>query len=82
LCLLWLILPQNSSPYAEGRAHLYSYEWAQAARAFNEALKISPNQALAYVGLSYAYVELDDPVAAHAAMAKAPRRDPESSDGG
>ena len=71
MCLLWLILPENSSPYAAGRAHLYSYEWEQAARAFNEALKINPNQAMAYVGLSYAYAELDDPAAARAALQKA-----------
>jgi tetratricopeptide (TPR) repeat protein len=71
LCLLSLILPQNPSPYAEGRAHLYSYEWEQAVRAFNEALKLNPNQPLAYIGLSYAYVELNDPAAAHSALDRA-----------
>jgi tetratricopeptide (TPR) repeat protein len=55
----------------DGRAHLYSYEWAQAARAFNEALKLNPNQAMACVGLSYAYVELNDPASARAALEKA-----------
>jgi tetratricopeptide (TPR) repeat protein len=54
--------------YDQGLAYLHSYTWIEAARSFNQALKLDPNLALAQVGLSYAYFELNDPAAARAAL--------------
>lgn len=45
--------------YDQGLAYLHSYVWIEAARSFNAALKIDPALALAHVGLSIAYVELN-----------------------
>ena len=53
--------------YDQGLAYLHSYVWIDAARSFNQALRLDPRLALAYVGLSYAYGELNAPDRAHAA---------------
>src|SRR5205807_7022635 len=54
--------------YDQGLAYLHSYVWIDAARSFNQSLRLDPRLALAYVGLSYAYVELSAQGAAHAAV--------------
>jgi tetratricopeptide (TPR) repeat protein len=54
--------------YDQGLAYLHSYVWIEAARSFNAALKIDPKLALAQVGLSIAYVELNRPAEARAAL--------------
>jgi tetratricopeptide (TPR) repeat protein len=54
--------------YDQGLAYLHSYVWIEAARAFNAALKADPKLALAQVGLSLAYVELNRPVEAQRAI--------------
>lgn len=41
--------------YDEGLAHLYSFAWLDAARAFNMALRADPKLAMAHLGLSFAY---------------------------
>jgi tetratricopeptide (TPR) repeat protein len=41
--------------YDEGLAHLYSFSWIEAARAFNAALRIDERLAMAHLGLSVAY---------------------------
>jgi tetratricopeptide (TPR) repeat protein len=53
---------------------LHSYAWIEAARSFNQALKFDPELALAYVGLSYAYFELNDPAGGRAALDRATAR--------
>jgi tetratricopeptide (TPR) repeat protein len=63
--------PQAQAFYDQGLAYLHSYAWIDAARSFNAALRLDPKLALAYVGLSYAYFELDDPAAARAAFERA-----------
>lgn len=52
------------SLYDQGLALLHSYEWIDAARSFNEALRADPQLALAQVGLAQAYLQLDMPTKA------------------
>src|SRR6267142_1507455 len=63
--------PQAQAFYDQGLAYLHSYEWIEAARSFNQALRLDPKLALAHVGLSRAYSGLEDGPAARAAMKKA-----------
>src|SRR5262245_14534129 len=62
---------QAQAFYDQGLAYLHSYAWIEAARSFNQALREDPKLALAQVGLSYAYIELNDSAAAQAAIEKA-----------
>jgi len=57
--------------YDQGLAYLHSYVWIEAARSFNEALRIDPKLALAHLGLTIAYVELSAAPAARAALDRA-----------
>ena len=57
--------------YDQGLAYLHSYVWVEAARSFNTALARDPKLAMAHVGLSVAYAELNKPDAARAALASA-----------
>lgn len=53
-------LHEAQAYYDQGLAYLNSYVWIEAARSFNEALRLDPGLAMAYVGLSDAYVGLLD----------------------
>jgi tetratricopeptide (TPR) repeat protein len=55
----------------QGLAYLHSYVWIEAARSFNQALRLDPMLALSWVGLSRAYSGLEDEAAARAAWKKA-----------
>jgi len=57
--------------YDQGLAYLHSYVWLEAARSFNQALRLDGNLALAHLGLTIAYTELNAPPAARAALARA-----------
>jgi len=57
--------------YDQGLANLHSYVWLEAARSFNQALGIDPSLAMAYVGLTYAYAELNRPAMARDALTRA-----------
>jgi tetratricopeptide (TPR) repeat protein len=57
--------------YDQGLAYLHSYVWIEAARSFNQALRIDPGLALAHVGLSYAYIEVNKPTEARQAIERA-----------
>jgi len=57
--------------YDQGLALLHSYVWLDAARSFNQAVGADPRLAMAHVGLSYAYTELNAPAAARAALEQA-----------
>jgi tetratricopeptide (TPR) repeat protein len=57
--------------YDQGLAYLHSYVWIEAARSFNQALRVDPKLALAHLGLTVAYVELNAAPAAHAALERA-----------
>jgi tetratricopeptide (TPR) repeat protein len=57
--------------YDQGLAYLHSYVWIEAARSFNQALRLDARLAMADVGLSIAYAELNAPSAARAALERA-----------
>jgi tetratricopeptide (TPR) repeat protein len=57
--------------YDQGLAYLHSYVWLEAARSFNQALRIDPALAMAHVGLTIAYTELNLPPQAGAALERA-----------
>ena len=57
--------------YDQGLAYLHSYVWIDAARSFNAALRADPKLALAHIGLSVAYAELNHPAGARMAIDKA-----------
>jgi len=63
--------PQAQAYYDQGLAYLHSYVWIEAARSFHQALRLDPMLAMADVGLSYAYVELNAPADARAALDRA-----------
>ena len=60
--------------YNQGLAYLHSYVWIEAARSCNQALRIDPRLALAYVCLSRAYSGLEDQGAAQSALEEAQAR--------
>jgi tetratricopeptide (TPR) repeat protein len=50
--------------YRQGLNYLHGYVWIEAARSFNQALRLDPQMALAHWGLSRVYSGLDDQEAA------------------
>jgi tetratricopeptide (TPR) repeat protein len=46
--------------YDQGLAYLHSFVWIEAARSFDQALRLDPSVAMAYLGLSDAYVGLQE----------------------
>ena len=63
--------PEAQSYYDQGLAYLHSYVWIEAARSFHQALRLDSSLAMAYVGLSDAYVGLLDVPSAATAAEKA-----------
>jgi tetratricopeptide (TPR) repeat protein len=57
--------------YDQGLAYLHSFFWIEAARSFNEAIRLDDRLAMAYVGLSYALGELGESEAARQASQRA-----------
>jgi tetratricopeptide (TPR) repeat protein len=57
--------------YDQGLTYLHHFVWIEAARSFNEALRRDSKLALAYVGLSYAHAELNQPAAAREVLTRA-----------
>ncbi|HWX42548.1 MAG TPA: hypothetical protein VN345_15465 [Blastocatellia bacterium] len=57
--------------YDQGLAYLHSYVWIEAARSFNQSLRLDPRLAMAYVGLSRAYSGLGSSILAVEAAQKA-----------
>src|SRR5712691_4922852 len=57
--------------YDQGLAYLHSYVWIEAARSFHQALRLDPNLAMAYLGLTDTYIGLHDVTTAHAAFQRA-----------
>jgi tetratricopeptide (TPR) repeat protein len=47
--------------YEQGTAYLHSYLWIEAARSFNQALRLDPEIAAAHIGLSRAYLGMNEP---------------------
>jgi tetratricopeptide (TPR) repeat protein len=63
--------PDAQKFYDQGLAYLHSYVWLEAARSFNQALRIDPKLAMAHAGLTIAYTELSAPQEARAALERA-----------
>ncbi|HEX8030109.1 MAG TPA: hypothetical protein VF491_16665 [Vicinamibacterales bacterium] len=63
--------PEAQRFYDQGLAYLHNYVWIEAARSFHQALRSDANLALAHVGLSYAYIELNLSAKAKQAIASA-----------
>jgi tetratricopeptide (TPR) repeat protein len=63
--------PEAQAYYDQGVAYLHSFVWIEAARSFHQALRSDPSLAMAYLGLSDAYVGLQDVPTALAAFEKA-----------
>jgi tetratricopeptide (TPR) repeat protein len=59
---------EAQSFYDQGLAYLHSFVWIEAARSFHQALRIDSGLALAHVGLSIAYIELNKPAEARKAI--------------
>jgi protein-disulfide isomerase/Tfp pilus assembly protein PilF len=57
--------------FDQGLNYFASYVWIEAARSFNQALRLDPSMAAAYVGLCDVFVQLQDVPAARAALDKA-----------
>ncbi|HZT76900.1 MAG TPA: tetratricopeptide repeat protein [Vicinamibacterales bacterium] len=70
---------QAQAFFDQGLAYIHSYVWLEAARSFNQALRLDPNIAAAYAELSIAYTELNDAPAAHDAIALARALAPKTS---
>ena len=60
--------------YIQGLNYLHGYVWIEAARSFNQALRLDPGLAMAYVGLSRVYSGLEAPADAQSALAAAQAR--------
>jgi tetratricopeptide (TPR) repeat protein len=63
--------PEAQAYYDQGLAYLHSYVWIEAARSFHQALRLDSSLAMAYVGLSDAFVGLLDVPSAVSAEEKA-----------
>ena len=57
--------------YNQGMAYIHSYVWIDAARSFNQALRLDPTLAMAHIGLFRVFINLDDLKSAGEEIAKA-----------
>ena len=57
--------------YDQGLAYLHSFVWIEAVRSFHQALRLDPNLAMAFLGLTDAYIGLQDVSTARAAFLRA-----------
>jgi tetratricopeptide (TPR) repeat protein len=63
--------PEAQAYYDQGVAYINSFVWIEAARSFNQALRLDPSLAMADLGLGDAYIGLQDVPAARAVFKKA-----------
>jgi tetratricopeptide (TPR) repeat protein len=63
--------PEAQAFYDQGLAYLHSFVWIEAARSFHQALRSDPSLAMAHLGLSDAYIGLQDFPQARAVFEKA-----------
>jgi tetratricopeptide (TPR) repeat protein len=66
--------------YDQGLAYLHGYVWIEAARSFNQALRIDPRLAIARAELSVAYTELNQLTAARNALERARALAPQAAE--
>ena len=57
--------------YDQGLAYIHSYVWIEAIRSFHQALRLDPNMAMAFLGLTDAYIGVHDPGTARSAFERA-----------
>jgi tetratricopeptide (TPR) repeat protein len=57
--------------YDQGLAYAHSFVWIEAIRSFHQSLRLDPNLAMAFLGLTDAYIGLHDPATARAAFRRA-----------
>src|SRR6516164_10347661 len=57
--------------YDQGLAYLHSYVWIEAIRSFHQALRLDAHLAMAFLGLTDAYIGLEDIPTARAAFLRA-----------
>ncbi len=62
---------EAQSLYDQGLAYLHSYVWIEAARSFHQALRVDPNLAMAYLGLTDTFIGLQDVRTARATLERA-----------
>lgn len=62
---------QAQAFYDQGLNYLESYVWIEAARSFQQALRLDPRLAMAHLGMSYVYSGLDNPAAARKSFEQA-----------
>jgi tetratricopeptide (TPR) repeat protein len=60
--------PEAQAFYDQGLAYLHSYVWIEAIRSFHQALRVDANLGMAYLGLTDAYLCLNDVAGARAAL--------------
>jgi len=63
--------PEAQAFYDQGLAYLHSFVWIEAIRSFHQALRLDPNLAMAFLGLTDAYIGLQDVSTARAAFQRA-----------
>ena len=63
--------PEARAFYDQGLAYLHSYVWLEAARSFNQALRLDSKIPMAHLGLTIACTELNAAPAARAALERA-----------
>jgi tetratricopeptide (TPR) repeat protein len=63
--------PEAQAFYNQGVACLHNYVWIDAARSFNQALRLDPQLAMAHVGLFRVFINLNDLTAAAEEVRKA-----------
>jgi tetratricopeptide (TPR) repeat protein len=63
--------PEAQSFYDQGLAYVHSYVWVEAARSFHQALRVDPNLGMAYLGLTDAFIGLQDVATARATLERA-----------
>jgi len=66
--------PEARAFYIQGLNYLHGYVWIEAARSFHQALRLDPELAMAYIGLSRVYSGLEAPADAESALAEAQAR--------
>jgi tetratricopeptide (TPR) repeat protein len=62
---------EAQAQYDRGLAYLHSYWWLEAARCFNQALRLDPKLAIAHAQLSLVYTELNASAASKESLAQA-----------
>ena len=63
--------PEAQSFYDQGLAYVHSYVWIEAVRSFHQALRLDPDLAMAYLGLTDAFIGLQDVGTARATLERA-----------